>query len=309
LIIPQAKNVVDTISFSFSKMILSCNLSTKDNIKENSRITYPIQIYFLICHKKSSFFKYIDEITLIEDYPEESRFLDILELQIVRLRYQTDKFPKMELKTGLNKLKIGLTSILSNNTQIIEEKKAFQLVSDMTRIPTEKMVISSYNKYENRMKSKESSPKLENRDSKSKVNQICIELCNIPTDPALSLEEKIKRCHRRANFCDKLLRTENFSLLLENILMKEDEATKSQLIAELNRNLSFYQLICVLAHINKSTHPEISRQKLISLIHMLIKSNSNYKRSNASKQGTYRTPARDEMAEKLAWIYEKSYSH
>ncbi|MFX0173168.1 MAG: hypothetical protein ACFE9L_14825 [Candidatus Hodarchaeota archaeon] len=308
LIIPQPKDVVDTISFSFSKMILSWNLSTKDTIQENSRRIYPIQLYFLICHRKSSFFKCIDEITFREDYPEESRFLDVLELQRVRLRYQIYKFPKMELETSLNSFKIALTSVLSNNTQIIGEKKASQLLSDVTRITTEKKVISSNNDCENRIKLKGAPQKIETGDFKSRINQICIELCNIPKDPVLLLEEKGKRCHRRANFCNKLLRTENFSTLLEDILMKVNEAEKLQLIAELNRNLSFYQLVCVLAHVNKYTHPKISYQKLISLIHMLIKSNSNNKRSNICKQGTYHMPVRDEMAEKYDWIYEKSYT-
>lgn len=308
LIIPQTKIVEDTISFSFSNMILTCNLSNKDKIQENGRIIYPIQLYFLICHKKSSLFKCIDEITFIEDNPEESKFLDAQDLQRARLRYQIDKFPKMDLNTGLNKFKIGLASLLSNNTQIIEEKKTSQLLSDVKRITTGKKVFSSYIDRENLIKSNETPLIIENSNCKSRINQICIELCNIPKDPSLLLEEKSKRCHRRANFCIKLLRTENFSILLENITMNENEAEKLQLVTELNRHLSFYQLVCVLAHMNKSTKSEISYQTLISLIHMLIKSNSNCKRSNASNQENYRMQARDEMVEKHDWIYEKSYT-
>jgi hypothetical protein len=70
---------------------------------------------------------------------------------------------------------------------------------------------------------------------------------------------------------------------------------KIHFLADLNRHLSFYQLICVLAHMTQSTHLDISYRKLISGIHILIATNFKGERSNKISNGdlqeTHRMPS------------------
>ncbi|MHA2431004.1 MAG: hypothetical protein ACXACC_08225, partial [Promethearchaeota archaeon] len=226
LIIPQFKEVTRAVSSSFSSMILSCNSSYRDEVKGKTKIIYPTQLYFFCCYKKSSLFKCMDENIFKNENAIETGFLEAQELHRARLRYQIEKYPKMELKKGLKQFRIGLTSFISTNNQVIAVKKVSHLPLEVKQIITEKKLFPSNNVGRKRMILKERPSTIDIDVNHTSINQICFEFCNIPKDPTLSSEEKSKRCYRRANFCCKLLANENFSSLLENVLIQEQEVDK-----------------------------------------------------------------------------------
>ncbi len=170
------------------------------------------------------------------------------------MRYQIAKKPLFDFQEGLNHFKGGLFLLLSRSKPVRIEGQITD--HSLVALPCE--------------------PKLNSILSTEKVsnffgmNQICSELCNIPKDDKLLQEEKEKKCHRRAGFCQKLLINDNFSSILENILNQRYETDRIHLITELKSHLSYQQLFCVLAQLTKSSQLEIPYDKIVNMICILL---------------------------------------
>ncbi|MHA2073088.1 MAG: hypothetical protein ACW97X_00535 [Candidatus Hodarchaeales archaeon] len=102
-------------------------------------------------------------------------------------------------------------------------------------------------------------------------NQICIELCNIQKNSDLLRDKKVEKCIRRATFCQKMLKNNNFLALLENIMNQAHEEEKIHLTAELQRHLSNQQIICIFTHLCQFESIDIPIQNIVDLIHLLFK--------------------------------------
>jgi len=116
-----------------------------------------------------------------------------------------------------------------------------------------------------------------------KTNQICFELCNILKNPDFSCKEKTKKCSRRAGFCKKLLKNENFFSIIENILKQNHDEERVHLTTELRRHLSYQQLICILSHLTQLEQLGTFNQQIIDMIYILFKHNLETQENSNTK--------------------------
>lgn len=252
--LPQFADSADKFPPSFSKMILACNFREGLDIEENTKMEKFVQWYFFHNYDKASFFKCMNRTLSSSQKMTAESFWNIQELQRIRLRYQIEKKPLFDFQEGLNHFKGGLFLLLSRSKTVRIEGQITD--HSLIALPCET----------------KPSPLLSTEKASSffRMNQICSELCNIPEDDKLLQEEKEKKCHRRAGFCQKLLINDNFSSILENILSQRYETDRIHLITELKSHLSYQQLFCVLAHLTQSSQPEIPNHKIINMICILL---------------------------------------
>ncbi|MFW9906481.1 MAG: hypothetical protein ACFFFH_19365 [Candidatus Thorarchaeota archaeon] len=244
---PEFGNYPRKDSPSISRIVLACNIS--DEVEKNKFLNC-VQLYFLHCFDQTSFFKYINKRFFKSLNETAAHFQDDQELQRIRLSYQTKKTPLFSFQEGLNQFTRALstTSLVTSFNKTEERNITYPLIKSQYNLPI-----------------------AAEKTTTSVMNQICYELCQFPNQD-LSVEEKAKRCKKRADFCLNLLKNENFRLILENFIKQGNETDQIHLISELRQHLTYQQLICCFSHLSQQEDPEISYQTLLSLIHGLFRS-------------------------------------
>ncbi|MFX0205895.1 MAG: hypothetical protein ACFFDT_07890 [Candidatus Hodarchaeota archaeon] len=246
-IYPQFGNYPRKGSPSISRTVLACNIS--DEVEKNKFLNCT-QLYFLHSFDQTSFFKYMNSRYFKSPSESVAQFQDNQEVQRIRLSYLTNKKPLFSFQEGLDQFTRALSSslLVTSNNKNEEGKIKYPLIHNQQNLI---------------FKTK--------KTSVSEMNQICYELCQFFNENKLSVEEKVKRCKKRAKFCLNLLENENFYLILESLIKQENVIDQIHLISELRRHLTYQQLICCFSHLSQQNYPKIPYQKLVSLIHSLFR--------------------------------------
>ncbi len=267
---------------TFSRMILACK------IEENSHLEKCAQCYIINSNDqssskgKSSFFKWLDKILFNPSKIPEENFWSIKELQRVKLRFYTKSSSLSEFKKGLVLFQKGLTLISSESKEIFQEEKIIDhsFINNHPEVKAKSTIIS------------------EKTSFLTGMNQICCELCKIPSEHKLTQKEKVKKCRRIANFCKKLLTNENFSSILDNILNQQYQIEKIHLISELKQHLSYHHLICICAQLSHSNQPNLSYEEVVEMINIILK--LVQKNTSGDKKAIISRLANDKTIEKLS---------
>jgi hypothetical protein len=272
---------VNTKISPFTEKIAFSFFSTPKNKKEKNNLQS--QWYSFNTLDQNSFFNSLISILINH---QETNFQSLRRkknLERIQIRYQIEEQEKHSFQEGIVQFEKELSILLSQikpESNLKEEGKQNSMENDnligvlgKNNPVNEKILnitpssVTKYN-YEDINHLNEEIP-----FEPIKMNQICYELCNIQENRAFSKGEKANKCARRANFCQKLLKNENFLSIIENILKQNHEEEVIHLTTELRHHLSYQQLICIFAHLTQTEQFETVSQEIIGLIHVLFKLN------------------------------------
>ncbi|MFX0013631.1 MAG: hypothetical protein ACFFB2_10820 [Promethearchaeota archaeon] len=248
-------NPTASISSSFSRIVLAFNIHKRGNSSENDNVVRCVQLYCLEDFNQNSFFRWANKI-LSSPHKNSPKFLwGNHELQRIRLRCQIEKRFLFCFQDGLNLFNRELALLLLGLKKVGIEEKKTDYSLDTKQYETKHSSLLS----------------TETEIHTSGANQICSEMCNILKENKLSNTEKEKKCVKRGALSKKLLINDDFYLIIENILKQKKETDQFHLISELYKQISHKQFFCVLAHLSQIRKPEISHQKIIKIIIILLR--------------------------------------
>lgn len=272
LIIPQTEGEIQSITNTFTSIILANNFLNENGQKNIDKLKNSSQIYFLTYYDKNLFYKFLNDLVFTKKNALVC-FGEHQKLERIRMRFQIKDQSKIYFQQGLNKLKHELNNLSKESSSSTLAKTTLFHPSSKKKIVINERTTPSISLTSKNQARNEESTLSSTQCLQLPINQICFELCNIQKDLDLPLEEKVKKCNRRAKFSGKLLKSDNFTSLIENILNQEYKEEKLFLLSELNHHLSFQQLLCLLAHMILQMEENRPLQKIVSLLHILLELN------------------------------------
>ncbi|MHA2306558.1 MAG: hypothetical protein ACXACU_14325, partial [Candidatus Hodarchaeales archaeon] len=297
------EGIPENISSSRSK-ITFCFYPTIRDKKEKHNGEFPLrsQWYSFYDFDQYNPFKYLSKILKLK----QSNFFSNMGKKKtplrIKIRFKIEDREDKPFVHGISNFEKHLSSLLSKTRQIVkindmETKKETHRKSESSfnfvRDSTEPSSLKEINITDINVPSK--TTKMINTPFKHALhkltadlvnkNQICIELCKIQKNSDLPMDDKVEKCIRRATFCQKMLKNNNFLALLENIMNQAHEEEKIHSIAELQRHLSNQQIICIFTHLCQIESVDIPIQNIVDLIHLLFKLNLETHDNN--KEGDY----------------------
>ncbi len=263
-------------SFSHTEKMVFCFFSTMKSKKKKDTIRS--QWYSFNNLDQNYFFNGLSRILINNQEKNLLSLWNRNNLQRIQIRYHLVEQEKLSFQEGVAQFEKGLSILLSQTEPelILEKERQSSMENENILNVLKKnnsvnkkshcIIPTSISKYADINVLYEEFP-----FEPIKMNQICFELCNIQTSRGFTSREKSIKCARRANFCQKLLKNENFFSIIENILKQKHEEERIHLTTELRRHLSYQQLYCILAHLTQSEELATVNQELIGIIHVLFK--------------------------------------
>ncbi len=244
----------------YSSMILTYNKDSKSNKLLGN-------IYYIKLFDKKTPFLFLKEIFLTYGTPS---YLKFIKKDFVRIRLKSPLKDYSELPFEKTIDKISLFLQKENINSFISEEKIksriqCQGTSKFTSIPP------SNDSFMRGKKSKLFNTIYDQFLNLPNLNQICFELCSIFDDSFLAEDEKRVKCDRKSKFCLKLLKNENFKLIIENITKQKNAAELEYLLGELAQHISTQQLVCVMAHLSQESSKNLLHNDLLPILYFLIK--------------------------------------
>ncbi|MFX0087403.1 MAG: hypothetical protein ACFFAU_17265 [Candidatus Hodarchaeota archaeon] len=263
-------------SFSYTDKIVFCFFTKTKNKKKKD--TIHSQWYSFKNLNQNSFFNSLSKILINNQEKNLQSFWKRSNLERIQIRYQLGEQEKLSFQEGIAQFEKGLSILLSQTEPdiILEKELKRSMENDnMENVLRKKNSVNK--KIQNIIQTSITNYEDINGLHKEfpfetiKTNQICFELCNIAANRDFTNREKLVKCTRRADFCQRLLKNENFLSIIENILKQNHEGERIHLTTELRRHLSYQQLICILANLTQSEQFSTVNQELIGMIHVLFK--------------------------------------
>jgi len=247
-------------SKKYSSMIWTCK---KDN---NSNTLYG-NIFYIKQFDKKIPFLFLKEYFLAYGTPSYKKSID---KNFVRMRLKSPLKDYSELPIEKTVEKIFLYLQEENINSFINKKKIkLRIQCQKTNESTD--ILSSNDNLIRLKKSRLSNKHSFQIQNLPNRNQICFELCNISNDPSLTEDEKRVKCDRKSKFCLKLLKNENFKLIIKNIIDQKHPAEHEYLLGELTQHISSQQLVCVLAHLSREPNQNLLHDDLLPILYRFIK--------------------------------------
>lgn len=296
-IFPKFESDIDYSDFSGDELVFCFFPELKNKTEKHALNSQWYSIYNF--HQKF-FFK-----GLMRVFKDQQKFIfnNLLKknnFQRIQVRFHIEEHERHSFKGGISQFERSLVYLISQRksdpsltTKTITEKNTmdndptsnvlrktsiFEILPGKRTKDVNPSVTSAKYNFENISSSFE-----ESAIDSIKMNQICFELCNILRNPDFSCEEKTKKCSRRAGFCKKLLKNENFFSIIENILKQNHDEERVHLTTELRRHLSYQQLICILSHLTQLEPLGTFNQKIIEMIYILFKHNLETQENSNTK--------------------------
>ncbi len=277
----------ENLSRSRSKITFCFYPEFRDaKIKHNGEESLRSQCYSFFDFEQQNFFSGLSKVLKIDHVYFWKKRVS----QRIKIRFKIEDREDLIFEHGISNFDKHLSAFLSKNISKVKLNDKKMKLETLTKndSPNDKIIDFSESSSVKKTIIKDLKVPIENTkiikkpiknklhqltaDLKNK-NQICLELCNIQKNSDLSIADKVKKCTRRAKFCEKMLKNDNLIALLKNIMNQAHEEERIHLTTELRRHLSNQQIICIFVHLCQYDSKDIPIQNIVDLIHLLFKLN------------------------------------
>ncbi len=204
------------------------------------------QLYEKEEYKTSQKFKFLSYLIAFSKQGGNKGIWEAKSLKNARFNYLLSKEETITFEEGIQHfiIKLKMMNLNKNPYDSEKDRKTIQLKSDLElkKVPNIKL----------------------------KKNSICYELCNLGQNLDLEISNKLEKCNRRKEYCQKLVKNEKLVKLIKIILDEEYKNEQITIISELQKHLSIHHLICLLAQYNKTENFIKDHSRFIMLLNLLL---------------------------------------
>ena len=204
------------------------------------------QLYEKEEYKTSQKFKFLSYLIAFSKQGGNKGIWEAKSLKNARFNYLLSKEETITFEEGIQHfiIKLKMMNLNKNPHDSEKDRKTIQLKSDLElkKVPNIKL----------------------------KKNSICYELCNLGQNLDLEISNKLEKCNRRKEYCQKLVKNEKLVKLIKIILDEEYKNEQITIISELQKHLSIHHLICLLAQYNKTENFIKDHSRFIMLLNLLL---------------------------------------